>query len=63
MTSLLTGAATLVARRFEAEGNTMTSGAKETMWDRLLVAAFVDTGVPARAREHVGGGEVEDVMR
>jgi len=38
----------------------MTSGAKETARDRLLVAAFEDAGVPAR--ENVGEGELEDMM-
>ena len=52
-----------MARRFDAEGDATTSAAKETARERLLVAASVDTGVPARAREHVGGGEVEDMMR
>ena len=60
MTSLLTGAATPVARRFEAEGDTMRSGENETARDPLLVAAFVDTGVSAR--EDVGGGELEAMM-
>ena len=41
---MLTGAATPVARRFEAEGDTMTSGAKETTRDRLLIAVFMDIG-------------------
>jgi len=50
-----------VARRFEAEGDAMTSVAKETVRDCLLVPAFVDTGVPAR--EDVGGGELEAMMR
>ena len=54
------GTATLVARRFEVEGNTMTSGAKETARDQLLVAAFMHTDVPAR--EDVGGGELEAMM-
>ena len=57
------GAATAVARRFDAEGDATTSVANETARERLLVAPFVDTGVPARTREHVGGGEVEDMMR
>ena len=60
MISLLTGTATLVARRFEVEGNTMTSGANETTRYRLLVAAFVDMGMPAR--EDVGGGELDAMM-
>lgn len=38
----------------------MKSGSKETARDRLLVAAFADTGVPAR--EDVGGGELEAMM-
>jgi len=56
VTSSLTGAATSLARRFEAEGHKMTSEAKETARDRLLVAAFMDMGVPAR--EDVGSGEL-----
>ena len=58
--SSLTGAATPVVRRFEAEGDAMTSGAKEMARDRLLVAAFEDAGVPAR--EDVDEGELEDMM-
>jgi len=49
-----------VARRFEVEGNTMTSGANETTRYQLLVAAFVDMGMPAR--EDVGGGELDAMM-
>jgi hypothetical protein len=56
----LTGAATLVARHFVSEGDAMTLAAKETARDRLLAAAFEDTGVPAR--EGVGGGELEAMM-
>ena len=56
----MTGAATPVARRFVAEGDAMISAAKETGRDRLLAAAFEDTGVPAR--EDVGGGELEAMM-
>jgi hypothetical protein len=52
-----------VARRFDAEGDATTSVANETVRERLLVAPFVDTGVPARTREHVGGGEVKAVVR
>jgi len=52
-----------VARHFEVEGDVVTSVANETVRDRLLVAPFVDTGVPARAREKVGGGELEAMMR
>ena len=51
-----------MARRFDAEGDATTSVVNETARERLLVAPFVDTGVPARAREHVGGVEVEDMM-
>ena len=56
----MTGARTLVARRFVAEGDAMTSAAKETTRDRLVAAAFKVTVVPAR--EDVGGGELEAMM-
>ena len=56
----MTGAATPVARRFVAEDDAMTSAAKEKARDRLLAAAFEDTGVPAR--EDVDEGELEDMM-
>ena len=56
----MTGAATPVARRFIAEGDAMTSAAKETARDCFLAAAFEDTGVPAR--EDIGGGELEAMM-
>ena len=49
----MTGAATPVVRRFVSEGDAMISAAKETARDRLLAAAFEDTGVPAR--EDAGG--------
>ena len=42
------------------EGDAMTSAAKEMARDRLLAAAFEDTGVPAR--EDVSGGELEAMM-
>ena len=35
-----------MARRFDAEGDATTSVEKETARERLLVAPFVDTGVP-----------------
>ena len=56
---LIDRAATPV-RRFKAEGNAMTSGAKEMARDCLLVAAFEDAGVPAR--DDVDKGELEDMM-
>ena len=63
LSSLFDGAVTPVARRFEAEGDATTSVANETARERLLVAASVDTGVPARAKEHVGGGESKAMVR